>query len=101
MVDGKSINLGGQDYVLPPCPLSGLAKLGDRLKLIGTGMSEEAIESLTDGIFFSLRRNYPEIKREFVHDNIDLLNIHAVVDAFIAVNGFQKAVEASGEQTAA
>jgi hypothetical protein len=96
MVDGKEIKLGGSTFILPPCPLSGLSKLGDRLKNIGTGMSEEATSSLSDGVFYSLRRNYPEITQGFVSDNIDLLNVHSVVDAFVEVNGFQNEAAATG-----
>lgn len=99
MVEGKEIKLGGKDFVFPPIPLSGLAKLGDRLQQIGVGMSEESITALSDGVFYSLRRNYPDIAQSFVQDNIDLLNVHSVVDAFVEVNGFQKANQ-SGEAQA-
>lgn len=98
MVEGKEIKLGGKEFVLPPIPLSGLAKLGDRLQQIGTGMSEEAISSLVDGIFYALRRNYPDMSRDFVADNIDLMNANDVLNAFVEVNGFKRAeVTGSGE----
>ena len=97
MVDGKEITLGGQKYTLPPIPLSGLARLGDRIKTIG-GDDPDAIDALIDGVHISLRRNYPDIERVTVDNNIDPLNFAAVLEAFTAVNGFVVAEETPGKR---
>lgn len=48
MVDGKEITLGNIQYTLPPIPLSGLSKLGNRIASIGTDSPESILAAGLD-----------------------------------------------------
>lgn len=105
MVEGKEITLGTDKYILPPIPLAGLSKLGDRLSLIGAGFTLEAVDAMIDGVWLSLLRNYPDIPRDVVEMNIDLLNQEGIFQAWVSVNRLDKRKEPvtgeipAGEQT--
>lgn len=99
MVEGKEITLSGKVYTLPPIPLIGMAKLGPRFSSIGKDFSEDSVGALADAIFFSLKRNYPEISRDLVEQNIDLTNLTEITTAFVEVNNLTEA-KPSGEAPA-
>lgn len=88
MIDGKQITLAGEKYTLAPVPLSGLAAVGEKLALIGTEISAEAAGALVECVWRGLRRNHPEVTREFVDENIDTRNSAEIIAAFVSVNGF-------------
>ena len=101
-IDGVAITLAGEAYTLPPLPLARMPKI-KTLMNGGDSMSEEFVNALVDAIWWSLQRNYPDIVREAVSDNVDLKNWKIVLDAFMNTNGFAPVAGAqpSGEAQAA
>lgn len=97
MTPGTKIILGGTEYIMPPIPLEGLAEIGDRLNQLGGAITPISAATLIDSIFLSLKRNYPEIKREEVSANIDFINFQATLDAFVSVNKLEPKANALGE----
>jgi hypothetical protein len=103
LVDGEQINLGGQQFTLPPLPLVKMPKI--KALMSGSGdITEEFTDGFVNAVFWSLQRNYPDTKREFVEESIDMTNWQAVQQAFMKTNGFQAKAEgapASGEAAGA
>lgn len=95
IVDGEEITLGGATFTLPPLPLARLKHLG--VLLTGGDPSDPEsgyTDALTDAVYYSLRRNYPDISRELVEDNIDLVNFQDVLQKFMKVNNLNAKGEA-------
>lgn len=90
----KVITLGGEKFTLSAVPLIGLAKLGEKITLIGKDFSEDSVEALIDGVYFGVKRNHPEVERSFFEWNIDTSNLKEVLSAFVEVN------QSEGEPTA-
>ena len=85
-VSGKIITIGKEEYELPPLPL---IKFKSVSVFLGDGdllSSENKVDALIDGIFWSLRRNYPDISRDLIADGLDLVNYSLIVSAFVEVN---------------
>lgn len=95
----KIIQIGGQQLTLRPVPAIGLQKIGERIRLIGSNASPEAIDALIDALWYGCRRAHPEVKRELFEWNIDTHNFHEMLEAFIAVNTPEG--QSSGEVVAA
>ena len=93
------INIGGKNFELSPVPLVGLAKLGNRIGLIGQEFTDDSAQALIDGVYYGIKRNHPEVEREFLEWNIDASNLKEILSAFIEVN---KSTEATkpGERKA-
>jgi len=87
-VEGFDILLGGKLYCLPPIPLVKVAKVARMLHGGNVIQDELYVESLVDAIFWSLERNYPDIVRADVADNLDMVNFKSVLEAFMMINGF-------------
>lgn len=99
-VAGEKIVLAGTEYVMPPLPL---VKMSSVKKLMDGGdfMSDEGyVEAMVNAVHFSLQRNYPDVERTVVSDNLDMTNFKKILDAFMTVNGFAKKEVESGEATA-
>jgi len=101
-VQGEVITLGSEEYVLPPLPL---IKMSSIKRLMSGGdftEDEEYVGSLVDAIYWSLKRNYPQMDRETVELNLDMANFQAVMDAFMKTNKMtpKAGAPATGEATA-
>lgn len=84
-VKGIPLVLAGISYVLPPASLATLEDLGPRLDALNTKMAGASTIALADfGVAADLvteclRRNYPEIQRKDVAQNIGLENLAEVI----------------------
>jgi hypothetical protein len=88
MIDGKTITLAGTDYTLPALPIGKISLLP---KLFHNPLENEEVGgALIESIFYSLRRNYPNIEKHTVEDGIDLINFGAVLAAFTEVNQLER-----------
>ncbi len=72
---GPTVVLGGTDYVLPPLSFGALEDCQERLRLIaeGSGASDamQLQAAFVDVIHAALVRNYPDMPRAVVRDNVD------------------------------
>lgn len=101
MIDGKTITLGGQTYTLAPTPFVRMVALQSRLATLSSGMSEEGAQALIDGLWHGLRRNHPELERQFVEDNLDATNMTVISNAFAEVNQLGQSGEGAPGESAA
>ena len=101
-VDGIEVKLAGEAYTLPPLPLAKMPKIKKLME--GGDLTDEFVGCLVDAIHWSLQRNYPDLAREIVETNVDMLNWKEILDAFMETNGFAQRPGAgaqSGEAHAA
>jgi hypothetical protein len=97
---GVPLKLGRQEYILPALPLKRLKEASPLMT--GTIASDGYVDTLIQAVYWSLLRNYPELKVEEVEDSVDMLNYGDVVKAFTAANGFvvTEQVASTGEASA-
>lgn len=93
---GNVLEIAGQDWIFAPAPLGALEKYQDHL-------SAEVIpfNVVIDLAHISLKRNYPDITREYVADElIDVANMEESLALIIKTSGLnhgEKRGEQSGE----
>lgn len=103
LIEGVTVVLGGDDYIVPPLNIKGLRKLGPKLKgLEGLGSSgiptDQEYDLIVEVVELALRRNYPDLSRETLEDIIDMRNMYEVLGAVMAASGLTKGeVAAVGE----
>lgn len=93
-IDGVTIKLGGQEYVVPPLCLGDARRLLPQVqevqKRIQTGEppDDKTFATVVDVVGSALRRNYPDIKDEDLEKVLDLGNFKSVMNAAMGVSGF-------------
>ncbi len=98
MIPGRSLDLGGRSWVVPPINFAALKKHRAFIAEMRTGsvdLTDAQQDAMLDLIYLALRRNYPDITPEQVEDMIDLANMQPVFAAIMSVSGFEAA--AAGE----
>lgn len=85
-VKGEEIELGGQIYILPPCPLVKMSEATIVFRGATDATDPKYAKGLCDVIYWSLLRNYPDMKESDVTDNVDMANFGDVTAAMMKVN---------------
>jgi hypothetical protein len=94
-MNDKTITLGGKDLPIRATPLAKLTPVFAKLAALDPSrmliekpedMAGAAL-ALGDAVFHGIRRAGGEVTQEWVHENIDLLNLEAVFTVFATVNG--------------
>jgi hypothetical protein len=87
MIPGATLNLSGQDYVVPPLALGQLRALMPRVQqlagLDATQMGDAQLETLIEIVTAALQRNYPELTTAKVGEILDLGNALPVLNAIL------------------
>ena len=96
-ITGEEIIINDEKFLLPPLPLVKLAKIGKLMQGGNTFEDEEYVVAIIDAIFWSLQRNYPEVERQMIEDNLDITNFQTILDAFMSVNKLIQKGEELGE----
>jgi len=96
-IDGVTMKLGGEDYVIPPLNFRQLKNLYPVIE----GMQGETdplkrFEAVVKITHAALSRNYPEITLETVEDLIDLNNLKSLIDAIMGISGFLRGEAEAG-----
>jgi hypothetical protein len=94
---------GGVVLTVPPLNLAAIELLGDRLaQLSDKELRKEDVSTMIDAAFMALKRNYPDMTREHVaNDLLGLENMQEVLKAVMDVSGLlRKESQAPGEATA-
>lgn len=92
MLPGATIELGGEQYVLPPLNLRLYYDFEKERQVImdpGAHTSQEYTDATAVLIVESLKRNYPEIQREFVLEHISVPDCPKYVLALLSNAGFE------------
>ena len=99
MIPGVKINLGGDEYIVPPLNFRQLekhSKLLDELPdVLAAGEVKKQWQIILSLALAALSRNYPDLTLEKLKDIIDLGNLAVLTEAVMGQAGFAK----SGELT--
>lgn len=91
--EGATIKLGRTEYVAAPLTLKGLRSLLPRmakLNVKNTGLpSDEDLDVIVDVIHASLARNYQDISKEAIEDELTINNIHEVLSGVLKASGLE------------
>lgn len=103
MIKGIPITLGAEEFTVPPLSLGALEDLQERLSSYKGGTDQELISLIIDAAHRALLRNYPDMTREYVSDNIGLETIGEIMMAVMNVavptgNGDKHGETQSGAQ---
>ena len=98
MIDGKKINLGGEDFIMPPCNFLGLEKyleISEKLPTISD--QKEQMSLMAEMVLIPLKRNYPDLTLDQVKGLLDPVNVHEAIVAIVEVSGLKKNLIAAAE----
>lgn len=85
---GYEVELGGQKYVFPALSLGSVEVLQDKITAVTSGGDMmKQIGNIIDIAHASLKRNYPEIKREEVAELIDISNLESIFINIMSTSG--------------
>ncbi len=89
MIPGVTIQMGGNDWLVPPLTLGHLRRLDPSIKALTSGDVEKVLSAICTIVAAALSRNYPEMTEQRVEDLIDLGNRDAVVAAVLGNSGLK------------
>ncbi len=103
MIPGIMVEMGGQQWTVPPLTLGQLRQLMPKVQQlteIGSQMGEKQIGILVEIVAAALQRNYPDISVEIVENLLDLGNAGAVLNAVLTGSGLRPRERSPGEAQA-
>jgi hypothetical protein len=90
-IKGISIDIGGEQRIVPPLSLHSLEQLLPRLNAFkGDASNVEDISIVVDSTHEALLRNYPEITRDEIARGIGLENFLEIMEAVMDVSGLKR-----------
>lgn len=101
---GHKVKLGDAEFEIPSLSLGQIKRLSGEVALMSrlqpnSPMTPELMETFITVVHAAMSRNYPDVGREWLEDNIDLANVMDVVNAVMNVSGFIRNKNAAvGEQ---
>ncbi|MEG2434247.1 MAG: hypothetical protein RSB25_21655 [Acinetobacter sp.] len=90
---GTTIQIDGQPFVFAPLSLGAVEKLLPALQ----GFQPNDVGTVIDVAHKSLKRNYPDITREYVADMIYMDQFEEVMAAVMSVSGLKNKEAQEGE----
>ena len=94
MINGKTISLSGEDFVLPPLNIATLKKHQVFFDSLRDGQGQTNFAVMSEIILGSIQRNYPDMTQARLDELLDIGNIASAFQAVMSVSGFEAA---SGE----
>lgn len=91
---GQKIQLGDQEFIVPPLALGAVKELLPRiqqLRSIDGIPSAEDLDTIVDTVHAAVARNYPDITRAALLEMLDLGNIKALFPMIMGRSGFETA----------
>lgn len=88
LLDGVNLRIGRRDYIVPPLNLRGVKRAQALMSLL-EGDGPDSVDAALEVIQLAVNRNYPEVTREQLEEDIDLGNLANLVQAVLAVAGFR------------
>jgi hypothetical protein len=90
-IPGVRVNLGGEEYVIPPLSLSALEQLEERLATFeGDLRDKEQRETLVVVLHAAIARNYPHVTLGHLRDVLDIGNSMDAFGACMDVSGLRR-----------
>lgn len=86
-IPGIKLNLGGEEFIVPPLNLKALRVLQSKLEAFTGGTDAESIDTVIDAMHAALCRNYPNMTRDQVEEIIGLENMEEAMQAVMDISG--------------
>lgn len=100
---GRWVNFGGRELMVPPLSLGTIKSMQQELASLQSmaGVPSPSQIDTVVGLFHAaLVRNYPEMTRAEVEDDVDLGNYSELLSAVMNISGFEKGQPGQGEAQA-
>lgn len=78
MIEGITVQIGGQDYILPNLNFRGLQKAEPFMKTLN------GLDLTLKMAFLALQRNYPDITEDFIAETLEDYEFRAITEALTA-----------------
>lgn len=98
LLDGARLKIGRREYIVPPLNLRGVKRAQVLIPALAREGDPAAVDAAVEILHLAVARNYPEVTREQLEDEVDLGNLNQLVEAVLAIAGFHP--KAPGETVA-
>lgn len=101
---GVRVELGGSTYILPPATIATLEDFSERLDAFNAKFAKQEefntadLGIVADLIHACLLRNYPEITRRFVAEQVDLGNFMDLMASAVDISGLLRKAQEQADQ---
>jgi hypothetical protein len=101
MIQGAEIQFGRKKLIVPPLTFGLLRKLEPQLELLNSAdktttiADQKYIDAMFDIIHAALQRNYPNMARSEIEENLDLGNVRTIMSAITVRSGLTSSGEAT------
>lgn len=91
MIPGKSVKIGGKDYILPPLTLGMLEIYQDPIDEFqsGVNVSSKSWTTVINVVHDALKRNYPDVPRTVITENLEMRHVMDIFAALMSLSGVE------------
>lgn len=91
LIKGVTVEMGGEEFVIPPLTLGAIEDMQDDLAKLGGGNPAEQFNAMATIIHTAMLRNYPDMTIERIkRELLDMGNVFEVTDAVMGGSGMVK-----------
>lgn len=87
LLDGVTVKIGRREFIVPPLNIKSL-KRAAKLAPVMEGGGEESFDACVDVIHMAVVRNYPDVTRDELEEELDSTNLPTVVNAVLEASGY-------------
>lgn len=95
LLEGVKLKIGRREFIVPPLNLNGVKRAQVLLPTLNAESDPDSIDAAVEILHLAIARNYPEVTREELYEDVDLGNLMSLVQATLAIAGFSP--KATGE----
>ena len=93
MIQGVTVNMGGDDYIIPPLTLGQIEDSEADFKNLDAGDARTQFDAMAKMIHTAMLRNYPDMTIDHLkRDLLDMGNVFTVTEAVMGNSGLLKRV---------
>ena len=86
MLEGVKVELNGREFIAPPVNLAFVRAHSDFFE----GRKSPTLAFMSDAIFASLKRNYPDLTQDELEDVLDVGNMKQAFNAVMGTSGVEE-----------
>lgn len=88
MIEGKTIRMGGKDWIVPPLNFRALKRFQKEIGSLNLAELAQS-EKVEEIVLAALNRNYPDLTLDELQDMLDMGNVIEVTMAVMGVSGLE------------
>lgn len=88
LIEGTPIKIGRREYVVPALNLKGVRRVQKLLPILEQPSHPEFFDSALEMLVLAISRNYPDITREQLEEDVDLNSLDRLITATLGAFGF-------------